>query len=82
MVMSDKTYNILADLARIILPAFATFYLALGEIWHLPYSQEISATIMALCALLGAFLKTSSNKYFGKDGHITFINNEDGGDAE
>lgn len=73
MILKDKTYNILADLARIILPAFATFYLALADIWHLPYGEAVSATIMALCALLGAFLKVSSNKYFD-EGTITFIN--------
>lgn len=77
MVMSDKSYNMLADLARIILPAFATFYLALGEIWNLPYSEQVSATIMALCALLGAFLKVCSAKYFDT-GNITFPANEEG----
>lgn len=73
MILKDKTYNILADLARIVLPALATFYLAFADIWHLPYGEQVSATIMAVCALLGAFLKISSNKYFDA-GTITFIN--------
>lgn len=73
MIMKDKTYNILADLARIYLPAIATFYISLAEIWNLPLKEEISASIMALCVLLGAFLKVSSNKYFDT-GTITFIN--------
>lgn len=64
MILKDKTYNVLADLARIILPAFSAFYLTLSEIWGLPYGEQISASIMALCALLGAFLKVSSNKFF------------------
>ena len=73
MILKEKTYDLLADLARIILPAIATFYLALADIWHLPYGEAVSATIMAICALLGAFLKISSNKYFDA-GTITFIN--------
>lgn len=73
MILKDKTYNVLADLARIILPAFAAFYLTISEIWGLPYGEQISASVMALCALLGAFLKVSSNKYFDP-GTITFLN--------
>ena len=83
MILKDKTYNILADLARIILPAFSAFYLAIAEIWGLPYGEQISASIMALCALLGAFLKVSSNKFFDP-GTITILNTlheEDGNDA-
>lgn len=73
MILKDKTYNVLADLARIILPAFSAFYLTLSEIWGLPYGEQISASIMALCALLGAFLKVSSNKFFDP-GTITILN--------
>lgn len=84
MIMNDRTYNVLADLARIILPAFATFYLAMADVWSLPYGEQVSATIMAVCALLGAFLKVSSNKYFD-EGTITFLDalhEEDNDDAD
>ena len=73
MILKDKTYNVLADLARIILPAFAAFYLTLSEIWNLPYGEAVSATIMAVFALLGSFLKISSNKFFDP-GTITILN--------
>lgn len=73
MILKESTYNLLADLARIILPAFATFYLVLADTWHLPYGERVSATIMGVCALLGAFLKTSSKKYFNT-GTIVFPN--------
>ena len=73
MIMKDKTYDILANRARIILPAVAAFYITLSEIWSLPYGEQVSATIMAICALLGAFLKVCSSKYFDT-GTITFIN--------
>ena len=75
MILKETTYDILADLARIILPAFATFYLTMADTWHLPYGEQVSATIMACCALMGAFLKTSSKKYFST-GTIVFPNPE------
>ena len=64
MIMKSSVYDLLADFARIYLPALATFYLSLAEIWGLPYKEQISASIMAVCALMGAFLKLSSAKYF------------------
>lgn len=81
MILKDKTYDVLAGLARLILPAFATFYLALADTWSLPYGEQVSATIMAICALLGAFLKISSNKYFDT-GTITILNELHEGDDD
>lgn len=81
MILKDRTYNILADLSRIVLPALSAFYLAIADIWGLPYGEQISASIMALCALLGAFLKVSSNKFFDP-GTITFLNTLHEEDAE
>ena len=63
MKMSNKVYDVLKDIAQIVLPAAATFYLALAGIWGLPYGEQVSATIMAVDTLLGAILKISSSKY-------------------
>lgn len=61
--MSNKVYDILKFIAQIVLPALATFYLAIAAIWGLPYGEQIAGTIMAIDALLGAILGVSTKKY-------------------
>lgn len=61
--MKNKTYDVLKFVAQIVLPAVATFYVTIAGLWGLPYSQEISGTIMAVDTLLGAILMISSNNY-------------------
>ena len=61
--MSNKTYDILKDIALYVMPALATLILTLGGIWGIPYAEAIAATITALDTVLGAVLKISSNKY-------------------
>lgn len=61
--MSNKTYDILRILSTIVLPAIAAFYVALASIWSLPYAEQISGTIAAVCTLFGALLKISSVQY-------------------
>ncbi len=63
MKMTNRTYNTLKWVALVVLPAIATFYLSLSGIWHLPYGEEITATITAIDALLGALLGITSNQY-------------------
>lgn len=61
--MSNKVYDILKWVAQIVLPAIATFYLAIAAIWGLPYGEQIAGTIMAIDTLLGAILGVSTKKY-------------------
>lgn len=61
--MSNKVYDILKFIAQIVLPALATFYLAIAAIWGLPYGEQIAGTIMAIDTLLGAILGVSTKKY-------------------
>lgn len=61
--MSNKTYDILKDIALYVLPALATLVLTLGNIWGLPYAEAIAATITAVDTFLGTVLKISSIKY-------------------
>lgn len=69
MRMSNKVYDILKDIALIVLPALATLYAALAKIWGFPYEVAIPATIMAVDTFLGAILKISTNQY-NKDQQI------------
>ena len=63
MKMSNKVYDVLKYIAQIVLPALATLYFALAKIWGLPYGAEITGTLAAIDAFLGALLKISTNQY-------------------
>ncbi len=63
MQFSNKTYDILKWLALIVLPAVATLYGSLAEIWGLPFANAIPETIMALNLFLGVSLGVSSAQY-------------------
>lgn len=61
--MSNKTYDVLKYIAQIVLPALATLYFALAQIWGLPYAEQIVGTITAVDAFLGAILRLTTIKY-------------------
>lgn len=62
-IMSNKMYDVLKWIAQILLPAAATLYFALSQIWGLPFGEEIVGTITAFDAFLGALLGISSLSY-------------------
>ena len=61
--MSNEVYDILKWIAQLVLPALATFYLTIANIWGLPFGEQISGTIMALDTVLGVILGISSANY-------------------
>lgn len=63
MIMSNQTYDRLKWVASIGLPALATFVVTFTGIWGIPYGEPIGASIMAVDALLGAWLNIKSKKY-------------------
>lgn len=63
MKMSNKVYDVLKYIAQIGLPALATLYFAIAEIWGLPYSAEVIGTITALDAFLGVLLGITTAQY-------------------
>ena len=62
--MSNKMYDILAFIGRLLLPAVATFVVAFGDIWHIQYASEIGATITTIATLINSILADVSKKYF------------------
>jgi hypothetical protein len=56
-------YDVLKWVAQILLPAVATLYFAIAQIWGLPYGEEIVGTITAIDAFLGALLGISTYQY-------------------
>lgn len=63
MKISNKVYDILKWIAQILLPAIATLYFALAQIWGFPYGEEIVGTISAIDAFLGVCLGISTAQY-------------------
>lgn len=61
--MSNKTYNILKWVAMIVLPASATLYLGLSNVWGLPYGEEVSTTITLVNTFLGTVLMINTAQY-------------------
>ena len=61
-MFKNRTYDILAKIGRIILPALATLYGTLSGIWGLPYGEAIVATISAVALFLNALLQIDSTK--------------------
>ena len=64
MQLSGKTYDILKYLTIIVLPAIGALYTGLAQIWTLPYSAQIPATITVICTFLGAILCISTAQYY------------------
>lgn len=71
--MSNKTYDILKQIALWAVP-LSVFIASLGDIWGLPYAEQISATLAAVDVLIGAVVSVSARAYkAGQEG-------EDGAD--
>lgn len=65
--LTNKAYDIYKLIAQILLPALATLYFALSEIWGLPYPEKIIGTISAINVFLGTILKISSDNYYKEE---------------
>lgn len=83
-LISGKTYDTVNVLVKPILPGVATLYLALSEIWNLSYGNEVVATLTAVTAFLGLFLRFSDVSYQAThpslpyDGEVVIEYPEDG----
>ena len=62
MKLDNKLYDILNKIQR-WLPALGVLYLALCQIWDLPYGQAINNTIVAVAAFLATTLEISTGIY-------------------
>lgn len=72
--MSNKTYDVLKWIAQLFLPALATLYFALSNIWGLPYGEQIVGTITAIDTFLGVILKISTDEYIKKQDEFKHLN--------
>lgn len=66
MTFNNKVYNVMKWIALILLPALSTLIMSLGDIWAIPYKEQIALTITAIDTFLGAILAISSASYKGE----------------
>lgn len=62
-LLNDRLYDVLKWVAMLFLPALAVLIKTIFTVWQIPFGDEISTTIMALDAFLGAILGISSIQY-------------------
>ena len=63
MIFSNRVYDVLKWIAQILLPALATLYFGIAQIWGLPYAEAVIGTISIVDAFLGAILGISTYNY-------------------
>jgi len=63
MQLSSKAYDVTKKIAQIYIPALATLYFAIAQIWHLPETEEVIGTLAAVDTFLGAILHVSATSY-------------------
>lgn len=62
-MMNNKTYDVLKWITQYLLPALATLYFAIAQVWGLPYGEQIVGTITAIDTFLGVILGISTAQY-------------------
>lgn len=66
--MSNRVYDILKWIATVGLPAITALWLTVGQIWQIPYTEAIGATMAAITTCACALLGISSIRYQMKKG--------------
>ena len=79
MKISSKVYDILKILCPVF-GALSALYVALADVWNLPYATEVSGTFGALIAFMGSIMQISSKAYWEENSVGSDIEDiEDGG---
>ena len=71
-MLSNKSYDIINKAQRWLV-ALGVFYLAIAEIWHLPFANEVNNTIVAIGTLVATFLEIMTSKW-NKENSISITN--------
>jgi hypothetical protein len=65
--MSSPTYDIMKRIVQVVLPALASLYFGLAQIWGLPKTEEVIGTIAIVTTFLGFVLGISTKTYNESD---------------
>lgn len=63
MTFSNSTYDKLKWLCTILLPAAATLYFTLSQIWNFPYGEQVVGTLAAISTFIGVCIGISTANY-------------------
>lgn len=72
--MSNKTYDTLKLIALILTPVLA-FLASVANIWNIPYSEQIVATLTGIDTLVGAIVVALKSAYDKKGGDTDVTEN-------
>lgn len=61
--LNDRVYDVLKWACLIALPALSVLYSVLSGVWGWPYAEEVSTTINAVIAFVGALIGLSTASY-------------------
>ena len=67
ILLHGRVYDVLKWIVQIVLPAIATLYFALAQIWGLPKAEEVIGSIASVTIFLGAILGISTAAYNRSD---------------
>ncbi len=81
-ILNGRLYDILKFVCMLVLPAFATFYLTIGQLWGLPATEKVVGTIVAFDTFLGAVLQISSAKFNNSDRAVDGFLDANGADPD
>lgn len=82
--MKSSTYDRLKWVSLVFLPALASLYFALGEVWHFPMVPQVVGTITIVDTFLGLLIGKTSKDFREKIsdtefmGHLTIVQDYDG----
>lgn len=62
-LLSNKTYDFLVKLVQLVLPAMATLYFTLANIFELPGAEQVVAASAAFATFFGVLLRLSARSY-------------------
>jgi len=63
-ILNDQLYSVTKWTVQIVLPAMATLYATIGDLWGWPHLVEVPATFTAIAMFLGIVLGISTHGYY------------------
>lgn len=81
-MLTSTQYELLKKLVQIVLPAVASLYFSLAQIWGLPAAEQVVGTLALFATFFGILLTLSSWSYHAvearTDGEIVVMIDETG----
>lgn len=85
MLFSEAVYKVLKQVALVWLPALASLYLGIANLWDLPAGEAVAGTIMLVDTFLGVVLGISTKAFNQSDqkfdGEFEVVHDGEGGQA-